>query len=141
MDSRVNKMSKKTLGVIAVLLLAAAGVALYFLLKASKPADTKGPHVLTVEERMNDPVYIAKLEKQLDKQKLIAKKINDARQAFLSAKAAGAKDDELLVLSNKLNACYRELSDYQTESQAIVRDQMMKEFDAKAIKKLQKKGN
>lgn len=100
--------------------------------EAPAPVETPAPPAPAVEEkpvdpvvaRMNDPVYVGKLNKQFDQQKAILRDLAAAKARKAKAEEAGASEEELAAAKAEVQAVYDRLEANRLKSQAIVGAQM-----------------
>jgi len=83
-----------------------------------------------VERRMNDPVYVKKVEGQIDQRREIMKSMSEAKKKLEAAKAAGASEEELAKLAGELEAAKKAFKANHAESARLVREQMLKDGKA-----------
>ena len=126
-------MNKKTMAIVA----ASAVVVVLALVLASggskepaAPATEAAPQAAAgdpVVNRMQDPVYLAKLDEQAKGQKSAVKAVHLAKRAYEEAKAAGAGEEELAKLQKAVDAAYQQLDANHKKSQQIVAEQLRKQ--------------
>lgn len=91
--------------------------------QAAVPEPVK-PAVDPVTERMSDPVYLKKLEKQQDGQQAALRAIGAAKAALEKATEEGASEEELAKLKEQVASAYQLLEENRRQSQRIVAEQM-----------------
>jgi len=80
-----------------------------------------------VVRRMADKEYVAKIEKSVEEQRLLAKSASETMERLAKAEAAHATAEELAAISNELKKCYKAMEQNRANAQAIVRERMLKD--------------
>ena len=84
-----------------------------------------------VVERMADKEYVAKIEKSVDEQRLLAKMASETMARLAKAEEAGASAGELASISNELKKCYEQMELNRAKAQLMVRERMLKTMETK----------
>ena len=103
------------------------------------PAAAEDP----VAARLNDPVYLQKLEEVAAGKKEAMRAVLNAKDALTEAEESGtATAEELAVLSNAVKSAYDKLHENRQHAQAVVAAELKKGTDAAmdAFNESQKKG-
>lgn len=109
---------------LAGLLLFAAGCGC----SGDAPADE--PALDPVARRMNDPVYLKKIDEQLEERRRIMKAMAEAKGRLDAAKAAGASEEELARLTAELEAAKKAFKVNKAASALLVRERMLRDQPA-----------
>ena len=84
-----------------------------------------------VVERMADKEYVAKIEKSVDEQRLLAKSASETMARLAEAEKAGASAGELSSISNELKKCYEQMELSRVKAQMMVRERMLRNTETK----------
>lgn len=86
--------------------------------------EVKPEPVDPVVARMQDPVYLKKLNKQYEDNKTALREFKKAQAAYAAAKEAGATEAELVPLQEAVETAARAFEAQERKSKALVRDQI-----------------
>lgn len=78
-----------------------------------------------VKRRMNDPKYVAKIEKNIAAQREIMKKMDALKKDLDKAMSAGAAEKEIEALKEKIASGLKEMEKVRQEAVAEVRSRIL----------------
>lgn len=100
--------------------------------------DAKGPDAPeTVEQdpvkrRMNDPAYVAKIEKHIEKRREIMAELDALKKRLDEAKASGAAAETLEALEKKIKEGLKAIEQNRKSAVAQVRERMLADTERPA---------